>query len=92
MMEPKAKKKHKTKKEKEKDTIVGKLMIVAQTMVGDKLHDEKAQSLRDLVEEVAKLLLGKTKKKKMGKDEAGLSKAKAHKKILLSCKEGEKMR
>jgi hypothetical protein len=50
-------------------------------MVGDKLHDEKVQSLKDSLEEVAKLLPRKTKKKKMGKDEAGLSKTKAHERI-----------
>ncbi len=55
VMEAKAKNKHKTKKEKEKDTIVEELMIVIQTMVGDKLHDEEAQSLKNSVEEVAKL-------------------------------------
>jgi len=43
--EPKAKKKYKTKKEKEKDTTMEELMIAAQTMLGEKLHDEKAQSL-----------------------------------------------
>lgn len=51
-----AKKKYKTKKEKEKDTTMEELMIVAQTMLGEKLHDEKAQSLWDYVEEVANLL------------------------------------
>jgi hypothetical protein len=58
VMEPKAKKKYETKKEKEKDIIMEELMVVVQTMVGDKLHDEAVQSLKDLVEEVAKLLLG----------------------------------
>jgi hypothetical protein len=35
--------------------------------VGYKLHDESAQSLKDLVEEVMKLPPRKTKKKKMGR-------------------------
>jgi hypothetical protein len=56
MVEPKAKKKYKTKKEKENDDVVKKLMIVVQTMVGEELLDEEAQSLRDLEEEVAKPL------------------------------------
>jgi hypothetical protein len=39
-------------------------------MVGGELHDEVAQSLRDVVEEVAQLAPRKSKKKQMGKDEA----------------------
>ncbi len=50
-MEPKAKKKYKTKKEKEKDIVVEEKVIVAQTMVGGEFHDEKAHNLKDLVEE-----------------------------------------
>ncbi len=49
-MEPKAKKKYKTKKEKDVD--VEEFVITTQTMVDMDFHDEKAQSLRDLVEEV----------------------------------------
>ncbi len=52
--EPEAKNKYKTKKEKEKDTIVEELMVIAQTMVGDEFWDEEVQSLKDLVEEAAK--------------------------------------
>jgi hypothetical protein len=51
VVEPKAKKKYKTRKEK--DTTMEKLVMVSHTMVGEKLHDEKAQNLNDLVEEVA---------------------------------------
>ncbi len=47
MVEPKAKK-YKTKKEKEKDDAMKELMIVVQTMVGEELLDEEAQSLKDL--------------------------------------------
>jgi hypothetical protein len=47
-------------------------------MVGGKLHDEEAQSLKDLVEEAIEHIPRKSKKKKMGKDEVGSSKAKAH--------------
>jgi hypothetical protein len=39
MEEPKAKNKYKMKNEKE-DTIVEELMVIAQTMVGDKFWDE----------------------------------------------------
>jgi protein required for attachment to host cells len=49
MVEPKAKKKYKTKKEK--DATVEELVIVAQTMVGGEFRDEEAQNLKDLVEE-----------------------------------------
>jgi hypothetical protein len=45
MVEPKAKKKHKTKREKEKDDAMKKLMIGVQTMVGKEFLDEEAQSL-----------------------------------------------
>jgi hypothetical protein len=41
--EPKAKNKYKTKKEKE--IVMEGLVIVAQTMVGEELRDEEAQSL-----------------------------------------------
>ncbi len=54
VVEPKAKKKYKTKKEKEKDATVEELVIATETMVGKELCDEKAWSLRDLVEEVFK--------------------------------------
>jgi hypothetical protein len=54
VMEPNTKKKYKTKKEKKKDAIVKELMVIVQTMVGDEHHDEKTQSLKDLVEEVMK--------------------------------------
>jgi hypothetical protein len=63
VVEPKAKKKYKTKKEKEKDTYVEELMITTQTMVMRSFFDEKAQSLKDLVEEMAKLPPQNTKKK-----------------------------
>ncbi len=60
--EPKAKNKYKTKKEKE--IVMEGLVIVAQTMVGEELRDEEAQSLWDYVEEVAKPTPQKSKKKK----------------------------
>jgi hypothetical protein len=45
-------------------------------MVGEDLHEEEAQSLREYVEEVVKLVPQKLKKKKTWKDEVGLNKAK----------------
>ncbi len=55
VVEPKVLKKYKTKKEKEKDVTMEELVMVARTMVGEKLRDEKAQSLKDLVEETTLL-------------------------------------
>jgi hypothetical protein len=91
MVEPKAKKKYKTKKEKEKDVVMEKLVIAAQTMVGNKLCDEEAQSLKDLVEEAVKHVSRKSKHKKMGKDEIGSSKAKAHERTLSLIKQRKGM-
>ncbi len=56
VVEPKSKMKYKTKKEKdkEKEFVMEELVIVAQTLVGGELHDEKAQSLKDSVEEAIK--------------------------------------
>ncbi len=78
VVEPKAKKKYKTKKEKEKDITMEKLVVMVQTMVNDEFHDEEAQSLKDLVEKTMKAPPQKTKNKKIGKDEVGMNKAKAH--------------
>ncbi len=47
-------------------------------MVCGELHDEKARSLKDLVEEAVEPTQRKCKKKKTRKDEAGPSKARAH--------------
>jgi hypothetical protein len=60
-------------------------------MVGEELLDEEAQSLRDLVEEAAKSPPQKTEKKKTGKDEVGLNKAKSHEKTrsLVKQRKGE---
>jgi hypothetical protein len=54
VVEPKAKKKYKTKKEKEKDVDVEELMTLSHTMVSDELQNEKAQSLKNLLEEAVK--------------------------------------
>jgi hypothetical protein len=43
MVEPNAKKKYKTKKEKKKDIIVEELMIATYTMVGEEFLDKEAQ-------------------------------------------------
>jgi len=47
-------------------------------MVCGELHDEKARSLKDLVEEAIEPTQRKCKKKKTRKDEASPSKARAH--------------
>ncbi len=75
-MEPKAKGKYKTKKEKEKDTSFKELGTIKKVTIKDELHEEEVQSLRELVEEeVVMATLCKTKKKKMkGKGEAKLNK------------------
>ncbi len=67
VVEPKAKNKYKTKKEKEKDVVVQELIIVSWTMVGEELHDEEAQSLKDTVEETTKPPPQKTKKRRQGR-------------------------
>jgi hypothetical protein len=76
VVEPKAKRKYKTKKEKKNDTFFIELTTIGKVMIEDELHEEEAQSLRELVEEeVAMAIPYKTKKKKMkGKGEAKLSK------------------
>jgi hypothetical protein len=48
VVEPKAKKKYKTKKGKEKEFVVEELVIIAQTMVGGKLCDEKGLKSKGL--------------------------------------------
>jgi hypothetical protein len=59
-------------------------------MIGEQLCDEDVQSIRNMVEEVAKAFPQKTKKKMTKrKDEANLSKAKAHESSPLF-KKGEK--
>jgi hypothetical protein len=75
---PKAKKKYKTKKGKEKDVAMEELIIATQTMIGKELRDEEARRPRDLVEEVVEPIPQNSKKKKMRKDEMGLSKTRAH--------------
>jgi hypothetical protein len=49
-------------------------------MVGGELHDEEAQSLKDMMEKAAQPTPQKSKKKQMGKDEACMNKKKAHEK------------
>jgi hypothetical protein len=48
MVEPKAKKKYKTKKEKEKDITMEELVIVAQTMVGGEFRDVRGLKSKGL--------------------------------------------
>jgi hypothetical protein len=61
---------------------VEELIIATQAMVGGELRDEKTWSSKDLVEEASQLAPWKSKNKKMGEDEAGLNKTKAHEKTL----------
>jgi len=48
MVEPKAKKKYKTKKEKEKDVTMEELIIIAQSMVGGELRDARGLKSKGL--------------------------------------------
>jgi hypothetical protein len=48
MVKPKVKNIYKTRKAKEKDTTMKKLVMVAHTMVSEEFHDEEAQNLKDL--------------------------------------------
>jgi ATP-dependent protease HslVU (ClpYQ) ATPase subunit len=61
-------------------------------MIGEQLCDEKAQSIRDLVEEAMKAPPQKTKKNTKRKDQASPSKVKAHEKLLPSSLEGREKR
>jgi hypothetical protein len=61
-------------------------------MIGEQLCNEEAQSIRDLVEEAVKAPPQKTMKNTKGKDEASLSKTKAHEKFLPSSVEGREKR
>ncbi|CAM6029423.1 unnamed protein product [Sphagnum balticum] len=63
------------------------LVIVVQTMVGEDLREKEAQSLKEYVEEVVKLVPQKPKKKKTWKDEVGLNKAKDHERTLSPIKQ-----
>ncbi len=76
VVEPKAKRKYKTKKEKEKDATFEELPTIGKVMIKNKLREEKAWNLRQLVEKEATMASPrKTKKKKTkGKDEVEPSK------------------
>jgi len=104
VVEPKAKKEYKTKKEKY--AVVEELIALRQTMVVEELCDVEAQSIKNMVEEDARPLhakirrkqRGKTpphksKKKTKGKDKASPSKVKAHEGLLRPSPKGrEKLR
>jgi hypothetical protein len=68
VVEPKAKKRYKTKKEKKKNTTIEELIALRQTMVGEHLCDEKVQNIKEMVEEVAKAPPCNSKKMIKGKD------------------------
>ncbi len=61
-------------------------------MIGEQLCDEKAQSIKDLVEEAMKAPPQKPKKNTKRKDEASPSKVKAHEKLLPLSLEGREKR
>ncbi len=54
VVEPKAKKRYKTKKEKKKNTTIKELMALKQTVVGEHLCDEEVQNIQEMVEEATK--------------------------------------
>ncbi len=72
------KKEYKTKKEKEKYVVMEELIALRQTMVGEELRDEEAQSIKNMVEEDTKAPPRKSKKKTKGKDKTSPSRVKAH--------------
>jgi hypothetical protein len=82
VVEPKAKNEYKTKNEKEKSAIVEEFIALRQTMVGEELRDENAQSIKKMVEETTKAPPCKSKKKTKGKYKANPSRAKAHERTL----------
>jgi hypothetical protein len=81
-LNPKPKRKYKTKKEKGKDVLTEELAMVTQTTVGEELCDEEVQSLRDLVEEVDTTCSMKSKKKKTWQMKRAQSKQRPMKGLL----------
>jgi hypothetical protein len=77
MVQPKAKRKYKTKKEKEKKTI---FTTIGKDMEDGDLSKGKEQSIRDLVEEEVEMIPHKTKKKK-GKDVVASNKVPTYEKM-----------
>ncbi len=74
-MQPKMKRKYKTKKEKEKYVTFEELTAIGKPMVEGDMFEEETQSLKDLMEEeIAMTPLHKNIKKK-GKDGVGPNKA-----------------
>jgi hypothetical protein len=73
MVQPKAKRLYKTKKEKEKEIVLENLTTIRRDMMERDLSERKEQSVKDLMEEEVKMTLRKTKKKK-GKDMVGSNK------------------
>lgn len=51
VVEPKPKRKYKTKKEKDKNIVFKKLTTLKKAMVEDELCEEEVQSLKEIVEE-----------------------------------------
>ncbi len=66
-MEPKAKKEYKTKKDKEKYAVVEELIALRQTMVGEELRDEEAQSIKTWWRKTRRPLHAKLRRKQRRK-------------------------
>jgi hypothetical protein len=73
-MELKAKKKYKTKNEKEKDATFEVLATIGKAMVDKDLFENKAQSLRELMEEEATMAPPCKSEKTKRKDGVGPAK------------------
>lgn len=74
-MQPKMKRKYKTKKEKEKYVAFEELAAIGKPMVEGDLFEEKTQSQRDIMEKGVVLTPPCKRKKKKGKDGVGANKA-----------------
>jgi hypothetical protein len=73
-MQPKMKRKYKTKKEKEKDVAFEELAAIGKPMVEVDLFEEETQCQRDLMEKEVVLTPPRKSKKKKGKDGVGPNK------------------
>jgi len=63
MVQPKAKRKYKIKKEKEKKIVLENLTTIGRDMVDEDLSESKEQSIKDFVEEKVEMTPHKTKRK-----------------------------
>jgi hypothetical protein len=79
---PRPRRSTRPKRAKNKYEVVEELITLRPTMLREELCDEKAQSIINMVEEVAKALPHKSKKKTKGKDDGSPSRTKAHERTL----------